>query len=294
MVELGGELIDTGHTRIRSLAAELGIALDDLLEGDGDADSWHFGGAHRSEDQIVEAFAPMAAALARAVALLGDGALDHRDGNPAFRALDALSIAQWLDRNGVSGWLRSLIDVAYTTEMGLEIDAQSALNLLTFIDSDAQAFRVFGESDERFHVRGGNDLITTALGERLADAIEPSSVLESVVADAGGYRVSVRRDGASRQLRAHQVILALPLTLLREVGIDAPLAPLQRRAIEWSGLRGALSPPAGGLHFAGEHCALDTQGFMEGGCQSGEQAARAVLLQRNGTACLRARKRIAA
>jgi monoamine oxidase len=28
--ELGGELIDTGHVRIRALAAELGIALDDL------------------------------------------------------------------------------------------------------------------------------------------------------------------------------------------------------------------------------------------------------------------------
>jgi monoamine oxidase len=36
----------------------------------------------------------------------------------------------------------------------------------------------------------------------------------------------------------------------------------------------------GGLHFAGEHCALDTQGFMEGGCESGEIAAREVLAQR--------------
>ncbi len=28
--ELGGELIDTGHARIRALAAELGLTLDDL------------------------------------------------------------------------------------------------------------------------------------------------------------------------------------------------------------------------------------------------------------------------
>ena len=54
--------------------------------------------------------------------------------------------------------------MAYTTEMGLEIDQQSALNLLTFIGTDdADAFNVFGESDERFHVRGGNDLIPRAL-----------------------------------------------------------------------------------------------------------------------------------
>jgi hypothetical protein len=69
-----------------------------------------------------------------------------------------MSITQWFDRNGVSGWLRKLLDVAYTTEMGLEIDQQSALNFLTFVGTeDKDAFRIFGESDERFHVRGGND-----------------------------------------------------------------------------------------------------------------------------------------
>ena len=46
---------------------------------------------------------------------------------------------------------------------------------------------------------------------------------------------------------------------------------------DWTGLRGVMGESVGGLHFAGEHCALDTQGFMEGGCESGETAARAVL-----------------
>ena len=68
----------------------------------------------------------------------------------------------------MSGWLRKLLDVAYTTEMGLEITQQSAMNFLTFIcTSDAQALHIFGASDERFHVRGGNDLIPQALASRL-------------------------------------------------------------------------------------------------------------------------------
>jgi monoamine oxidase len=46
---------------------------------------------------------------------------------------------------------------------------------------------------------------------------------------------------------------------------------------DWSGLRGAIGEAVGGLHFAGEHCALETQGFMEGGVESGEIAAREVL-----------------
>jgi monoamine oxidase len=52
---------------------------------------------------------------------------------------------------------------------------------------------------------------------------------------------------------------------------------------DWSSLRGVMGEAVGGLHFAGEHCALDTQGFMEGGCESGEIAAREVLAQRGLT-----------
>ena len=33
----------------------------------------------------------------------------------------------------------------------------------------------------------------------------------------------------------------------------------------------------GGLHFAGEHTSSAAQGYMEGGCESGERAATEVL-----------------
>lgn len=398
VVELGGELIDTGHVRIRALAAELGVELDDLLAGETLHDTWYFDGRKLGEREIVEAFVPVAAAIERDVATLGDGDLDYRDGNPAFHALDALSIAQWLDRNGVSGWLRRLLEVAYTTEMGLEPGEQSALNLLTFIGTDdADAFKVFGESDERFHVRGGNDLVPRRLGDRLGDAVETGSVLESVRGDAGGYTLSFRRGAASVAVHAKQVILALPFTLLRKVELSLDLPEAKRRAIDqlaygtnaklmigfdqrtwrahdangasmsdlayqttwetsrrqpghagiltnftggrhgvelgqgtpqhqaeravtdlerlfpgiaaarsgnrqarfhwpshpwslgsyacfrpgdWSDLRGAIGASVGGLHFAGEHCAPETQGFMEGGVESGELAAAVVLAQR--------------
>lgn len=394
VIELGGELIDSDHVRIRALAAELGLVLDDLLEGDRDHDTWFFDGRAIPEREIVEAFVPVAAAIERDLATLGDGDILYHDHQGAD-ALDALSIAQWLDRNGVSGWLRKLIDVAYTTEMGLETDQQSALNFLTFIGTDDKdRFAVFGASDERFHVRGGNDLIVQGLGAKLADAVETGSVLEAVRGDASGYTLTFRRDGATHDVVATQVILALPFTLLRKVRIDVALPEVKRRAIDtlaygtnaklmigydrriwrthgangasfsdlpfqttwdttrkqpgdggvltnftggrhgvelgqgtpkqqadiataaiermfpgavaaragarevrmhwpshpwtlgsyaclrsgdWTGLRGAMGEPVGGLHFAGEHCALDTQGFMEGGCESGEAAAAAVL-----------------
>ena len=399
VIELGGELIDTGHVRIRALATELGLQLDDLLEGDSAHDTWYFDGRNIGEREIVAAFVPVATAIERDLALLGDDELTYHATSPDThrhaQAIDALSIAQWLDRNGVSGWLRKLIDVAYTTEMGLEIDQQSALNLLTFIGTeDADTFKVFGESDERFHVRGGNDLIVQGLGGKLGDAIETGSVFEAIRGDAAGYTLSFQRDGTVREVRARQVILALPFTLLRKVRIDLELPAAKRRSIEqlaygtnaklmigydrriwreqeangasmsdlpyqttwdttrkqpgtggvltnftggrhgvdlgkgtpkaqadaatasldrvfpglaaartgmrearfhwpshpwslgsyacfrpgdWTGFRGAMGESVGGLHFAGEHCAPETQGFMEGGCESGETAAQAVL-----------------
>src|SRR5205085_7817955 len=158
VAELGGELIDSGHTHLRSLASELGLALDDLEADAPDLvrSVWFFGSQRRSEGEVVDAFVPIARAIARDQAVLGDYALDPSS-PPSVVALDRLSLAGWLDREGVSGWIRSLLEVAYETEMGLAVEQQSALSLLTLIDADAQPFRVFGESDERYHVRGGND-----------------------------------------------------------------------------------------------------------------------------------------
>jgi monoamine oxidase len=46
---------------------------------------------------------------------------------------------------------------------------------------------------------------------------------------------------------------------------------------QWTTIRGAIGERAGHLFFAGEHCAFDNQGFMEGGVETGEWAAAAVL-----------------
>jgi monoamine oxidase len=395
--ELGGELIDTGHVHIRALACELGIELDDLSRDPTAAfgDIWFCNGRRYGEHDILREFAPLAAAIARDAATLPEEEITAATPGGAQR-LDRETITQWLDRNGASGWLRTLIEVAYTTEMGLECDEQSALNFLTFIDPGLRHFRIFGESDERFHVRGGNDLIVQRLGAGLDDAIHTGSVLESLGQGAdGGYVLGFKRDAGAFEVRARRVVLALPFTTLRRVRIDAELPAVKRRAIDqlgygtnaklmigfneriwhtrhqsggatytdlplqttwetsrmqpgaagiltnftggrhgvelgsgsakqqaaaavqqleavfpglsaaregarearmhwptfpwtlgsyacylpgqWTGIRGAIGERVGNLHFAGEHCAFDNQGFMEGGCETGEWAARAVL-----------------
>jgi monoamine oxidase len=396
--ELGGELIDTPHEHIRALAAELGIALDDLhVETPGiETDVWYFGGARRSTADVIAGLAPVAARLDA----------DRRgwsdDFDPTYRnpsgaeSLDRMTIAEWLDRAGASGWIRELLDVAFTTEYGMPIDRQSALNFLTMIELDASHLAIYGESDERFHVHEGNDRIPHALAARLGRDVETGTVLEAVTARGdGSFTCALRRGGSSSEAAASHVLLAIPFTTLRDVRLDVPLPEPKRRAIrelgygnnaklmagfservwrtrhgsngsvmtslpfqltwetsrgqsgragiltnftggghalelargtaeeqarsmvdalervfpgareahegmksvrfhwpsfpwtrgsyagylpgQWTSIRGAEGEAMGRLHFAGEHCSLAAQGFMEGGCETGERAASEIL-----------------
>jgi monoamine oxidase len=46
---------------------------------------------------------------------------------------------------------------------------------------------------------------------------------------------------------------------------------------QWTAFRGIIGARVGGLHFVGEHASMDAQGFMEGGCETGDAAARVIL-----------------
>ena len=398
LCELGGELIDTGHSHIRALAAELSIELDDLRKVDAglDADIWWVGGARRSTAEVISALAPVAVQLGTDRRAWGDD-FDPTYRNPSgAEALDRMTIAAWLDRAGASGWIRELLDVAFTTEYGMPLDGQSALNMLTMIQVGADDLTMYGESDERFHVHEGNDLIPLTLARYLGDAVETGTVLEAVSQSGDGrYTCSLRRGSSSSDATASHLLLAIPFTTLRNVRLDIPLPEVKRRAIrelgygknaklmvgfsdrvwrtryrsngsvmsslpfqttwetsrgqagsagiltnftggahaldlgrgtaeeqgrsmvadldrvfpgagaahdgmksvrfhwpsfpwtlasyagylpgQWTSIRGAEGEAVGRLYFAGEHCSLPAQGFMEGGCETGDAAAKEIL-----------------
>ena len=233
VAELGGELVDSGHESFRALASELGLELDDLLvEPPGVVETFHFGGARRSEAELVEAMRPVAEAARRDLALLGESPDVTWRGPEAARALDALSIPAWLERSGISGWPRTLVEVAFESECGLPPGEQSCLNFLLFASFGPDEPRLYGDSDERFRVRGGNDQVPARLAGQLGEAVLRGTRLEALRTGSDGrYVASVRRDGVSREERASHVVLALPFTLLREVRLETPLSPMKKRAI---------------------------------------------------------------
>lgn len=236
VAELGGELIDSGHMHVHDLAKELEIEIDDLAAGDAGLKKqvWYFGGQQYGEAEVVEAFRAVAPTIGADIQTIGgDANVTYTTPLNAER-LDRMSLAQWLDELGTAPWFRTLLEVAYVTEYGLEAAEQSALNLLLLLGPPPAEFQLFGDSDERFHVRGGNDRIVQALASRVGDgAIDPGTVLEALRQRAdGAIELDVRRGGQSLTIAAPHVILALPFTLLRSVTLGLELPPAKRRAID--------------------------------------------------------------
>src|SRR5690606_13499035 len=108
--------------------------------------------------------------------------------------------------------LHHVLQVAYRGEYGLENDQQSALNLLYLIGSDDDSeFRIFGESDERWHAHDGNDTFTSKLAESLPEgAVRLGHKLVRLSdGGAGGYDLTFESGGSQVSVSATRVVFAL-------------------------------------------------------------------------------------
>lgn len=214
-VELGGSFINSEHADMLALARRFDLPLED-----GEAtplDTTYFvHGARRTIAEIAAASTDLVAHLERMRAL------------PAEQQ-DTLSAAAVLDAAGVTGWLRTLLDLGLTQEMGLEPGRMSALYLIDSFagGQDMNAVGLFG-SDQRYQVTGGNDRVPTALAAGLAARIRTGQRLEAVRPAGRAYRAIFAGGGA---VEADILVLALPLTTLRQVDMAVPLPPITRRAI---------------------------------------------------------------
>ncbi len=232
--ELGGEFIDSNHADILALADELELELFDVQapsESNLVEEAYFFEGRHHTEAEVVEAFRPMAARMQSDYEALGELVDFEHQGNAS--ALDRMSIAEYLDRVGASGFARKLIEVAYTTEYGLDCDRQSSLNLLFLISTDVGDgdLAVFGESDERYKIRGGNQRLIDELAWRLSGRVQLEHRLIAVREGTGGLLLTFDCNGFAVDQQADFVVLTIPFTLLRDVDLQVNLPSVKRKAI---------------------------------------------------------------
>lgn len=234
--ELGGEFIDSTHEEMLALMTEFGLEKIDT-QGPAAAalapETYFVNGRHYTQAQAARAFVPIAKRIAKDYEALGD-VIDYKT-EGGGTALDRMTIAQYFDRIGVTGWLRELLACAYVTEYGLELDQQSALNFVFLIGTgeldDASQIQLLGDSDERYKVRGGNQRIVDELAKRLDSQIQRLHRLEAIRSKGTGYTLTFQADGKAVEEDADFVVLAIPFTLLRDVKIQVELPALKKKAI---------------------------------------------------------------
>ncbi len=232
--ELGGEFIDSGHTDMLNLVKTFNLSLLDTQAGGELAlikDAFFFGGKHYSLAQVVAAFQPFAARIASDIDALPDNVVNF--GNAGF--YDRMSLAAYFDYLGLSGWIRSLLEVAYVTEYGLEADRQSSINFLYLFSPDTSrgTFDVFGISDERYKIKGGNGQLTDALFGEVKNQVSLDHKLVAIREKAGNeYVLTFRKTGGSLvDVTCQVLVLAIPFTILRQVDIGVTLPPWKKQAI---------------------------------------------------------------
>jgi monoamine oxidase len=244
--ELGGELIDTGHETMRALAEEFGLTLHDFENDDPDLDTIvaFFGGRRVPVEELLTAYAPIAARIDADLATIGGDGYVTFDAPNGGEALDGLSIRAWFDRLVTDGVIaadniaRQVFELAFNIEYGLETDEQSVLNMLFLTSTDTTDLALFGDSDERFHTAEGNDAFIQALAGRVGDLVELEHRLTALSRDDDGrLRLRFSTPAGDVETTADEVVLTLPFTILREVEIDdsVQLSPAKRLAIDTLG-----------------------------------------------------------
>jgi monoamine oxidase len=244
IAEHGGELIDQSHSHIRQLAQGLGLKLDNLLsaEQNGTESLGHFDGSpyvyEEMTDDIKAAWQKIHADVSAA-----SYPTTFEISTERGRQLDRMSIVDWIEETfegGMDSRIGKLLDIAYNIEYGAECTEQSSLNLLYLLAYRGQGqFRVFGPSNEKYHVVGGNDQITDRLAGQLAGQITTGSELIAVRRNSSGtFTLTFAQQTGTKTVTADKVVLALPFSILRSsVDISkAGFEPLKLTAIREQGM----------------------------------------------------------
>ena len=243
LYEHGGELVDSGHLATKHLVQELGLDLHNLVQHEAGTElRGYFDGAAYSHAQMSIDLKAIWQQLHKDVSA-ASYPTTYRLSTPRGRELDRMSIADWIELyvpGGLDSELGQLLDVAYNIEYGAESSEQSALNILYLLGYVGPGqFRIFGKSNEKYHVRGGNDLVVERLAAGLPGQIETGKELVAIRrTTAGAYALTFRAGSGTTTLMADHVVLALPFSILR-ASVDwsqAGFGAVKARAIRELGM----------------------------------------------------------
>jgi monoamine oxidase len=217
--ELCGELIDTSHKTILHLAHRFNLAKVDLLQAqpDGTTDTYWISGAQYPYAQALSDFTPVHKTLRAQIQAAGYPTL-YNSFTPAGQMFDQMTLYDWITNyvpGGHGSQLGTLLNAAYNEEYGAETTGQSALNLIYLLGYQAGpgTFSVYGTSDERYHIAGGNSNLPVAIAGALpAGSVHLDSAMSAIArSSAGSIKISFAN---GQTVTADHVILCMSFAVL--------------------------------------------------------------------------------
>jgi monoamine oxidase len=217
-----GELIDQAHKTILHLAQRFGLETVDLLTGEpnGSEDTYYFSGRYYPKSQADNDFQPVHQALLRDVQAAGYPTT-YLINTPGGIALDKISVYDWIERSVPGGHgspMGQLLDVAYNIEYGAETALQSSLNLVYLLGFNQKPgnFAIFGASNEKYHIVGGNQRLPEIIAANLQTKVQTGWRMTAIGFNrVGRIDVTFTVGGQTVVETFDRVILALPFAVLR-------------------------------------------------------------------------------
>ncbi|QKF93486.1 amine oxidase [Fadolivirus algeromassiliense] len=255
--EHGGELIDTYHTDIQELISELGLTLDDVKSTQDpkleitceviDYDSVPPQKVKYTQDEI---FADYQRIFPKILEDTNNAyPATYNNSNEFAKQLDRMTLEEYI--NTITSVLRSdgkgektkfaqLLKVAYTGEFGVETCKQSPLNLLFLLGfGEYNILELFGISDERYHIRGGNSKLVKALIKELVKNNFKGQIrlhhklIKIKRRHNGKYKLYFKTNYCDELKKEFDhIVLAIPFSMLKDVDLtDADFSALKKYAI---------------------------------------------------------------
>jgi len=229
-----GELIDSGHTTVQRLAQRFGLTLDNLLAAEpaGSTETYYFFGQYYSKADADRDFKGIQALLKEDLRQAGPYTTVF-ESTAAGRALNRMSVYDWIESRVPGGHrspLGALLDTAYFIELNSDTREQSALNLVYLLGYQPSwnELAMFGISDEKYHVRGGNQQIPAAIAAQLgSEVVRTGWRMEAIRRLSNGVvELVFDQAGSTRIVQADLVLVTTPFAVLRgldyaQAGFDA-------------------------------------------------------------------------
>src|SRR5579859_4191796 len=220
-----GELIDQGHKTILGLANRFNIPTVDLLQAQppGSTETDFFQGGYYTTAQENTDFNPVFNALKKDLQAAPFPTLYNSFTQAGFD-LDHLSLYDWIESRvpgGHTSRMGQLLDIAYNTEYGNITQVQSSLNIVYLLGFQPKPgnFSIFGASDERYHMLGGNEQLPRAIAASLpAGSVKLNTPMTGIVMNADGtWTLSFDSPSGKFSQVFDRVVMAIPFSILRNI-----------------------------------------------------------------------------